>query len=80
MCFLARCAAGDLSKERGAVLEEWRMARTATGRASEAHWKLIMQGSRWGTGGSWSSQLIRCYTNSMQDTAHLWLTASLGMF
>jgi hypothetical protein len=32
------------------VLEEWRMARTASGRASEAHWKLLMQGSRYGTG------------------------------
>ncbi|KAL6755922.1 Metalloenzyme, LuxS/M16 peptidase-like protein [Haematococcus lacustris] len=38
---------GDLAKERGAVLEEWRMARNAQGRAAEAHWRLIMQGSRY---------------------------------
>ncbi|KAJ9517538.1 hypothetical protein QJQ45_024978 [Haematococcus lacustris] len=45
--FRIRCAAGDLAKERGAVLEEWRMARNAQGRAAEAHWRLIMQGSRY---------------------------------
>lgn len=43
---LRRCAEGDLAKERGAVLEEWRMSRDAVGRAQEAHWRLIMQGSK----------------------------------
>mmetsp|Transcript_12208 Transcript_12208/g.26250 ORF Transcript_12208/g.26250 Transcript_12208/m.26250 type:complete len:1102 (+) Transcript_12208:74-3379(+) len=45
--FKIRCAPGDISKERGAVLEEWRMSRDAAGRAQEAHWQLIMQGSRY---------------------------------
>ena len=42
-----RCAAGDLTKERGAVMEEWRMNRDSNGRSQEAHWKLILQGSKW---------------------------------
>ena len=41
-----RCAPGDLDKERGAVLEEWRMGRDSAGRAQEAHWQLIMKGCR----------------------------------
>ena len=41
-----RCAAGDLTKERGAVMEEWRMNRDSNGRSQEAHWKLILQGSK----------------------------------
>ena len=42
-----RCAAGDLTKERGAVMEEWRMNRDSNGRSQEANWKLILQGSKW---------------------------------
>lgn len=34
-----RIAAGDLEKERGAVLEEWRQGRDSRGRAFEAWWK-----------------------------------------
>lgn len=60
-----RAAAGDLSKERGAVLEEWRGTRDASGRMQEAYWKLALQGSKyaerlpigekgWGAGG-WAS-------------------------
>ncbi|GAX81449.1 hypothetical protein CEUSTIGMA_g8878.t1 [Chlamydomonas eustigma] len=45
--FGIRCAPQDLKKERGAVLEEWRMTRDAAGRAQEAHWKLIMKGSKY---------------------------------
>ena len=37
----------DLDRERGAVLEEWRQGRTAAGRAAEAHWKLVLEGSRY---------------------------------
>jgi hypothetical protein len=43
---LDRCAPEDLAKERGAVLEEWRMGKDSGGRAQEAHWKLILQGSK----------------------------------
>ncbi|KAK9846440.1 hypothetical protein WJX81_003803 [Elliptochloris bilobata] len=42
-----RCAPEDLHKERGAVLEEWRMGRSWAGRVQEAHWKLLMQGSKY---------------------------------
>ena len=45
-----RCAPEDLDKERGAVLEEWRMGRDSAGRAQEAHWQLIMKGCRVRTG------------------------------
>ncbi|KAG2499479.1 hypothetical protein HYH03_002426 [Edaphochlamys debaryana] len=48
MAFKIRCDPADLSKERGAVLEEWRMSRDAGGRLQEAHWQLIFQGSRYG--------------------------------
>ncbi|GFR46295.1 hypothetical protein Agub_g7851, partial [Astrephomene gubernaculifera] len=47
MAFKIRCSPSDLSKERGAVLEEWRMSRDAQGRMQEAHWQLIFQGSRY---------------------------------
>lgn len=39
------CAPSDLEKERGPVLEEWRMGRTSGGRMQEAHWRLILEGS-----------------------------------
>jgi predicted Zn-dependent peptidase len=45
--FSIRSSASDLEKERGAVIEEWRQNQDATGRASEAHWKLILKGSRY---------------------------------
>lgn len=41
-----RCSPEDLAKERGAVLEEWRMGKDSAGRAQEAHWELILQGSK----------------------------------
>ncbi|EFJ46689.1 hypothetical protein VOLCADRAFT_105434 [Volvox carteri f. nagariensis] len=47
MAFKIRCDPGDLAKERGAVLEEWRMSRDAGGRLQEAHWQLIFQGSKY---------------------------------
>ncbi|KAG1666686.1 hypothetical protein FOA52_013598 [Chlamydomonas sp. UWO 241] len=45
--FSIRCAQEDIEKERGAVMEEWRMGRDAAGRSQEAHWKLIMEGSQY---------------------------------
>jgi len=30
------------------VLEEWRLTRTSGGRMQEAHWKLILEGSKCG--------------------------------
>lgn len=42
-----RCAPEDLAKERGAVLEEWRMGRDSRGRAQEAQWKLMLQGTQY---------------------------------
>lgn len=41
-----RCAPEDLSKERGAVLEELRMGRDSQGRMMESHWKALMQGCK----------------------------------
>jgi predicted Zn-dependent peptidase len=43
---ICRCSSEDLERERGPVLEEWRASRTAAGRAAEAHWKLMMRGSK----------------------------------
>lgn len=43
-----RIAPGDLEKERGAVLEEWRQGRDSRGRAFEAWWKVLYgEGSRY---------------------------------
>jgi hypothetical protein len=42
-----------VAKERGAVLEEWRMSRDAAGRLQEAHWKLILEVGTWGVGCVW---------------------------
>ena len=40
-----RISDADVNDERGAVMEELRMGRDARGRASEAYWKMLMQGS-----------------------------------
>ena len=40
-----RVAPQDVEAERGAILEEWRGGRDAQGRAAEAHWRLLHQGS-----------------------------------
>ncbi|KAH7572183.1 hypothetical protein JRO89_XS04G0216300 [Xanthoceras sorbifolium] len=37
----------DLEKERGAVMEEYRGNRNATGRMQDAHWVLMMEGSKY---------------------------------
>eukprot|EP00250_Pteridium_aquilinum_P015299 c22507_g1_i1 orf=556-3573(+) len=42
-----RVSEEDLEKERGAVLEEYRGGRNALGRMQEAHWTLMMKGSRY---------------------------------
>ncbi|XP_057765310.1 zinc protease PQQL-like isoform X1 [Salvia miltiorrhiza] len=42
-----RVSAGDLEKERGAVLEEYRGSRNANGRMQDAHWVLMMEGSKY---------------------------------
>ncbi|CAL5222596.1 g4987 [Coccomyxa viridis] len=42
-----RCADGDLAKERGAVLEEWRSGRDSVGRTHEAHWKTLLEGTKY---------------------------------
>jgi predicted Zn-dependent peptidase len=41
-----RVSADDLEKERGAVLEEYRGGRNATGRMQDAHWILMFEGSK----------------------------------
>ena len=41
-----RCADGDLAKERGAVLEEWRSGRDSVGRTHEAHWKILLENTK----------------------------------
>ncbi|XP_057501737.1 zinc protease PQQL-like isoform X2 [Actinidia eriantha] len=42
-----RVSTDDLEKERGAVLEEYRGNRNATGRMQDAHWVLMMEGSKY---------------------------------
>ncbi|XP_024516679.1 zinc protease PQQL-like [Selaginella moellendorffii] len=42
-----RASQEDLEKERGAVMEEYRGDRNALGRMQEAHWLLLMQGSKY---------------------------------
>ncbi|KAG7988807.1 hypothetical protein I3843_03G206000 [Carya illinoinensis] len=42
-----RVSKEDLEKERGAVLEEYRGNRNATGRMQDAHWVLMMEGSQY---------------------------------
>lgn len=41
-----RCSDDDLRRERGPVMQEYRDSRGAAGRASEAHWRLMLRGSR----------------------------------
>jgi hypothetical protein len=41
-----RVSKDDLEKERGAVMEEYRGNRNATGRMQDAHWVLMMEGSK----------------------------------
>jgi predicted Zn-dependent peptidase len=40
-----RIAPADVDAERGAILEEWRGGRDARGRAAEAAWKMMNEGS-----------------------------------
>ncbi|RWR72552.1 zinc protease PQQL-like protein isoform X1 [Cinnamomum micranthum f. kanehirae] len=42
-----RASADDLEKERGAVMEEYRGGRNASGRMQDAHWVLMMDGSKY---------------------------------
>ncbi|XP_015889207.3 zinc protease PQQL-like isoform X2 [Ziziphus jujuba] len=42
-----RVSKEDLEKERGAVMEEYRGNRNATGRMQDAHWVLMMEGSKY---------------------------------
>ncbi|CAI5506607.1 unnamed protein product [Closterium sp. Naga37s-1] len=42
-----RVSEEDVEKERGAVLEEWRERRNAMGRMQDAHWQLLMHGSKY---------------------------------
>ncbi|OMO91642.1 hypothetical protein COLO4_18248 [Corchorus olitorius] len=41
-----RLSKDDLEKERGAVMEEYRGGRNANGRIEDAHWALMMEGSK----------------------------------
>ncbi|XP_062090969.1 zinc protease PQQL-like isoform X1 [Humulus lupulus] len=42
-----RVSKDDLQKERGAVMEEYRGSRNATGRMQDANWILMMEGSKY---------------------------------
>lgn len=42
-----RVSKDDLEKERGAVMEEYRGNRNASGRMQDAHWSLMMEGSKY---------------------------------
>ncbi|ESQ42744.1 hypothetical protein EUTSA_v10012682mg [Eutrema salsugineum] len=42
-----RVSKEDLDKERGAVMEEYRGNRNATGRMQDSHWQLMMEGSKY---------------------------------
>ena len=44
--YKVRVSAEDLEKERGAVLEEYRGGRNATGRMQDSHWALLFEGSK----------------------------------
>lgn len=44
--FQIRASDGDLEKERGAVLEEWRQGKNSGGRSMKAHMKVLMEGSK----------------------------------
>lgn len=46
ICMQIRVSKEDLEKERGAVMEEYRGNRNATGRMQDAHWVLMMEGSK----------------------------------
>lgn len=46
LCVQIRVSAEDLEKERGAVMEEYRANRNANGRMQDAHWLLMMEGSK----------------------------------
>lgn len=41
-----RLSKDDLEKERGAVMEEYRDNRNASGRIFDAYWTLMMEGSK----------------------------------
>lgn len=41
-----RVSTDDLEKERGAVMEEYRGNRNVNGRMQDAHWVLMMEGSK----------------------------------
>lgn len=41
-----RVSKDDLEKERGAVMEEYRGNRNATGRMQDAYWVLMTEGSK----------------------------------
>ena len=41
-----RVSKDDLEKERGAVMEEYRGNRNASGRMQDAHWVLMIEGSK----------------------------------
>lgn len=41
-----RVSKDDLEKERGAVMDEYRGNRNASGRMQDAHWALMMEGSK----------------------------------
>ncbi|KAI7988212.1 Zinc protease PQQL-like [Camellia lanceoleosa] len=45
-----RVSTDDLEKERGAVMEEYRGNRNANGRMQDAHWVLMMEGSKFSGG------------------------------
>lgn len=47
MAFSIRCSSEDLEKERGPVLDERRQTQTAMGRASEAQWQFLFEGSKY---------------------------------
>lgn len=67
-----RVSVDDLEKERGAVLEEYRGSRNANGRMQDAHWVLMMEGSKVRPSFCWSSPhppylLILLCLNSQED-------------
>ena len=43
--FGVRVSSAGLDSERGVVLDEWRQSKNSSGRASEAYWKSLMDGS-----------------------------------
>jgi hypothetical protein len=75
----ARCAPGDLARERGAVLEELRLSRDSTGRAQAAHWEALMRGCRCARAGGRGGVACSVGGGGVYACVCVWAGAADGM-